>query len=650
MQTFKNNMADSERAENIKSISADDLSRCVDEIKNIFGVDKLSTNQFDGLLHFLNGRDIFVSLPTGSGKSLIFQMAPLVEKWIARTDPQSYRRKDAVIVVVCPLIALMEDQIARLNSIGLKAAYIGNNQTEDVLRAIENGEYTFVFVSPESSLCNNRWRQMFASKTYKERLIGVCVDEAHCIIHWGLASSNKKKSAFRIWYSRLNELRSLVAKGTPFLALTATAARQTRDQIFEMLEMKLPVEILESPNRPNVTFVVQKIDNSTPMVDNFRYLADELKSTCLNTKRTIIYCQTIKQCCVIYNIFNLELGDLIYIGGIKYPRNRMVEMLHSNTPQCVKEHVMDMFSKSDSHLRILVATIAYGMGVNCKNVTRVIHFGPSSTVEAYVQESGRCGRQGQQSCAILLYNGITIRAANEAMKLYIKGTSCRRRELLRHFDYISVVGSDSPTGHLCCDFCIENCSCSDGHCNVQLKIPVGDKNINTSEIPKKVREVTDAQKTLLIEKLTIMAKTIATKSSSPTPVISANALMQFESEQVSQVVDNCSLLFSHEDVMKHVDIWRQSHAKMIVNIISSVFNDVQFMDSDDDDDDDNGDGNVDSYHNEWYDVLNDDSFLSLINQSGCHMESCSESEQSTIEMEESYPSFLDSVICNIDET
>ena len=84
-----------------------------------------------------------------------------------------------------------------------------------------------------------------------------------------------------------------------------------------MLEMKLPVEILESPNRPNVTFVVQKIDNSTPMVDNFRYLADELKSTCLNTKRTIIYCQTIKQCCLIYNIFNLELGDLIYIGGIQ---------------------------------------------------------------------------------------------------------------------------------------------------------------------------------------------------------------------------------------------------------------------------------------------------------------------------------------------
>ena len=128
---------------------------------------------------------------------------------------------------------------------------------------------------------------------------------------------------------------------------------------------------------------------------------------------------------MIYNILNFEIGVLMYIGGDRDPRNRMVEMLHSNTPQSVKKHVMDMFPEPDSHLRILVATIAYGMGVNCKNVSRVIHFGPSSAVEAYVQESGRCVQQGQQSYAILLYNGITIRAANEAMKLYIKGTSCR---------------------------------------------------------------------------------------------------------------------------------------------------------------------------------------------------------------------------------
>ena len=112
----------------------------------------------------------------------------------------------------------------------------------------------------------------------------------------------------------------------------------------------------------------------------------------------------------------------------------------------------------------------------------------------------------------MLYNGITIRAANEAMKLYIKGTSCRRRELLRHFNHISVVGSDVSTGHLCCDVCRESSSCSGLHCNVQLKTPVGDKIINANETPSKVREVTDAQRTLLIEKLTSMAKNIATQS------------------------------------------------------------------------------------------------------------------------------------------
>ena len=148
-----------------------------------------------------------------------------------------------------------------------------------------------------------------------------------------------------------------------------------------------------------------------------------------------------------------------------------------------------------------------------------------------------------------------------------------------------------------------------------------------------------------------MAKNIATQSSSPTSVISANALMQFGSEQLHQVVDNCALLFSQEDVMKHVDIWRQSHAKMILNIISSIFNDVQneFMESDDDDDD-NSDANVSGYHNELDNFFNDDSFLSLINQSGCYMQTCSESEQSTVEIEASYPSFLDSVIYMVDGT
>ena len=152
-------------------ISVSDLRRCIEEIKEVFGVNTLSTSQFNGLLNFLNGRDSFVSLPTGSGKSLIFQMAPMVEMWFAGTESQHYWREEAIVVIICPLIALMQDQIARLTSIGLKAAYIGSDQSEDVLHGIEKGDYTFVFVSPESSLCNPGREKCWQAKSTKKDLL-----------------------------------------------------------------------------------------------------------------------------------------------------------------------------------------------------------------------------------------------------------------------------------------------------------------------------------------------------------------------------------------------------------------------------------------------------------------------------------------------
>ena len=110
-------------------------------------------------------------------------------------------------------------------------------------------------------------------------------------------------------------------------------------------------------------------------------------------------------------MFELELGASLY------DRER--------SPTSVKNHVLDQFGDDTKCLRILIATIAYGMGVNCKGVTRVIHFGPSKSIEAYMQESGRCGRSGEQSDALLLYNGINVKAADSDMKNYIKATTCR---------------------------------------------------------------------------------------------------------------------------------------------------------------------------------------------------------------------------------
>ena len=145
-------------------------------------------------------------------------------------------------------------------------------------------------------------------------------------------------------------------------------------------------------------------------------------------------------------------------------------MMHSGSPVSVKDHVLSQFSDDSTCLRVLIATIAYGMGVNCKGVKRVIHFGPSKTIQAYMQESGRCGRNGEQSDALLLYNGITIKAADSAMKSYVKSVRCRRNFLLEQFG-VPVSQSDFPAGHMCCDNCADSCKCQGDYCNIDLHLP-----------------------------------------------------------------------------------------------------------------------------------------------------------------------------------
>jgi len=146
------------------------------------------------------------------------------------------------------------------------------------------------------------------------------------------------------------------------------------------------VEVSENPNRKNITYVVQKMENQENMAEHFRCLFDEIVEKGKNTRRTIIYCQTIKQSSILFSTFQCELGDDLYYAS-KVPQSRMVEMLYSSSPESVKSHVLEQFAKSDSYLRVLIATIAYGMGVNCKNVTRVINLGPSKSLEAlYARE------------------------------------------------------------------------------------------------------------------------------------------------------------------------------------------------------------------------------------------------------------------------
>ena len=169
------------------------------------------------------------------------------------------------------------------------------------------------------------------------------------------------------------------------IALTATATKLTKDTILNVLLMDDPYEIKDSPNKLNVTYVVECMSKDTDLEFYFGWLIDELKIKQVSCQRTIIYCQTIKQCGVVYGTIKGTLGQNMHAGN---EENVLVEMLHSCTPAANKQNILHSFQSEGGSIRLLIATIAFGMGVDCKGVHRIVHYGPSKTIEAYVQETG----------------------------------------------------------------------------------------------------------------------------------------------------------------------------------------------------------------------------------------------------------------------
>lgn len=171
------------------------------------------------------------------------------------------------------------------------------------------------------------------------------------------------------------------------LILTATATKETKRQILESLNLSTnSVEFIEqSPNRPNLFYTTCYMDKNEPLEKEFGALIKEIESLGANTPKTLIYCQTRKQCSLLFTLFEVYLGSNMYKGNTPRPQLRLVEMYHAGTPQRVKDHISKNMATVDGHLRVLISTMAFGMSVNCKSVRRVVHFGPSKTVELYIQ-------------------------------------------------------------------------------------------------------------------------------------------------------------------------------------------------------------------------------------------------------------------------
>ena len=271
---------------------------------------------------------------------------------------------------------------------------------------------------------------------------------------------------------RTGEIRSLIPKDVRMVALTATATSKLRTQVAVTLGMINELIVTLSPCKANIMYSVRKM---TTVSDTFLLMVERLRSERIMFPRTIIYCRRYEECAELYMLFKSVLGaDFTEPPGAPdLPAFRLVDMYMSCTEEVVKEEIIKAFTQN-TKLRIVAATVAFGMGVHCFGVREVIHLGPPDDTESYVQETGRAGRDGAPALALLLLKAGANRNVEHSIVEYATNSSeCRRDTLFKHFDrYIHL-----DMGRcLCCDICAKSCLCGMCDSNFSSFVFIGGNN------------------------------------------------------------------------------------------------------------------------------------------------------------------------------
>ena len=265
---------------------------------------------------------------------------------------------------------------------------------------------------------------------------------------------------FRHEFTHLGEVRSLVPEHVRMMALTATATKATRTSVCRTLGMKSPIVVSVTPNKLNIKYSVEIIKVS--LEETFAPLVEEVRLNRVTTNRAIIYCHSYESCSHIYLYLTHRLGPekTEPIGAPDIDCFRLIDMFTACTTPPVKENILASFCKLNGKLRLVVATVAFGMGLDCPNVRNIYHWGAPGDLEQYLQETGRAGRDSLPAVATLFYKPADLAHNVELpMKEYCRNKDiCRRQLLLSQFD-----GTDDSSAPLrdcmCCDICSHKCKC-----------------------------------------------------------------------------------------------------------------------------------------------------------------------------------------------
>ncbi|MBT4762830.1 MAG: DNA helicase RecQ [Bdellovibrionaceae bacterium] len=391
-------------------------------LKETFGFDEFRFEQKNVIQSILQQQDTLAIMPTGGGKSLCYQLPALYF--------------DGLTVVISPLISLMHDQVSNLKQHNIDAEFLNSSlgmaQKRDIEERLIQGKIKLLYIAPEGIL-NSYIMNMLKNM----KISCFAIDEAHCVSQWG--------HEFRKDYTRLNELKEYFPN-VPTIALTATADKKTREDICQQLSLNNPNIYISTFDRPNIRYAIYERKNEIRQLDQFIKLNHP-------TDVGIVYCLSRKKVeKVAEDLTELGYAAHAYHAGLS-PQRRMA--------------VQEKFNKDD-HI-IIVATIAFGMGIDRPDVRYVAHLDLPKSIESYYQETGRAGRDGEPSNAWMMYGLQDVVKLNQMLELtdaddqykrnakikldamlsLSESLQCRRKILLNYF------GQEAPDTCDNCDACLE---------------------------------------------------------------------------------------------------------------------------------------------------------------------------------------------------